>query len=241
MRAHLAGRKHIRYIVMRVLLTGVSGTGKSSLVRELRNRGYTAFDADDNGLTEARPDGAWGWRVDLVRALFDQHDDDLLFFAGCSDEQVQFEFGFNVLLTAPVEVVLERLGTRSTNSFGKSQDQRDRVLDDIAWVPLLRESADLVVETTSTVSKVADVVVNAVADRRRRAPVVSPEQLIRAANERGKNSGLDPLRTTVLAQTDGAGPGSRPTQSRRPENQYIITTFAAVDATQIGTYAFATA
>jgi len=24
--------------------------------------------------------------VDLVRALFDQHDDDLLFFAGCSDE-----------------------------------------------------------------------------------------------------------------------------------------------------------
>ena len=171
MGAHLAERKHIRYIVMRVLLTGVSGTGKSSLVRELRNRGYTAFDADDNGLTEPRPDGTWGWRVDLVRALFDQHDDDLLFFAGCSDEQAQFEFGFKVLLTAPVEVVLERLGTRSTNSFGKSQDQRDRVLDDIAWVvPLLRDSADLVVETTSTVSKVADIVVDAVADRRRRAP-----------------------------------------------------------------------
>ncbi len=30
MRAHLAGRKHVRYIVMRVLLTGVLGTGKSS-------------------------------------------------------------------------------------------------------------------------------------------------------------------------------------------------------------------
>jgi dephospho-CoA kinase len=170
-RAHLAKREHIRYIVMRVLLTGVSGTGKSSLVREIRNRGYTAFDADDDGLTEPRPDGAWGWRVDLVRALFDQHDDDLLFFAGCSDEQAQFEFDFKVLLTAPVEVVLERLRTRSTNSFGKSQDQRDRVLDDIAWVvPLLRDSADLVVETISTVSKVADVVVDAVAERRRRAP-----------------------------------------------------------------------
>jgi dephospho-CoA kinase len=156
---------------MRVLLTGVSGTGKSSLVGELRKRGYHAFDADDDGLTQPRPDGAWEWRVDLVRALFDQHDDNLLFFAGCSDEQAQFEFDFKVLLSAPVDVLLERLRTRSTNSFGKSQDERDRVLDDIAWVvPLLRDAADLVVETTATVSKVADIVVEAVADRRRRPP-----------------------------------------------------------------------
>ncbi len=62
--------------------------------------------------------------MDLVRALFDQHDDDLLFCAGCPDEQAQFEFDFKVLLTAPVEVVLERLRTRSTNSFGKSPDQK---------------------------------------------------------------------------------------------------------------------
>jgi hypothetical protein len=31
-------------------------------------------------------------------------------------------------------------------------------------------------------------------------------------------------------------PGSRPTQSRRPENRYIITTFAAGDTAQIVTY-----
>src|SRR3984957_18252668 len=93
-----AERKHLAFIVMRVLLTGVSGTGKSSLVRELQKRGYSAFDADDDGLTEPRPDGAWGWRGDLVAALLDQYDDDLIFFAGCSDEQTQFEFDFKVLL-----------------------------------------------------------------------------------------------------------------------------------------------
>ena len=74
-----------------------------------------------------------------------------------------------MLLTAPVEVILERLATRTTNSFGKSQAERDRVLDDMEWVlPLLRISADLIVDTTRPVSEVADAVVDAVASRGRR-------------------------------------------------------------------------
>ena len=149
---------------LRVLLTGVSGTGKSSLVKELRSRGYFAYDADDDGFTQPLPDGTWGWRLNLVRSLFDQHGDRLLLFAGCSDEQTQFRFDFKVLLTAPVEVILDRLRARTTNSFGKSQAERDRVLTDMEWVlPLLRISADLIVDTTRPVSEVADAVVDAVA------------------------------------------------------------------------------
>ena len=132
--------ERLRFVIMRVLLTGVSGTGKSSLVKELRRRDYVAYDADDDGFTLPLPDGTWGWRLNLVRSLFDQQDGRLLFFAGCSDEQSQFGFDFKVLLTAPVEVILERLATRTTNSFGKSQAERDRVLADMEWVlPLLRD------------------------------------------------------------------------------------------------------
>jgi predicted ATPase len=38
--------------VKRVLLTGMSGTGKSTVVRELAARGYKAVDADEGGLSE---------------------------------------------------------------------------------------------------------------------------------------------------------------------------------------------
>jgi hypothetical protein len=158
-----------------VLLTGVSGTGKSSLVTELRRRDFVAYDADDDGFTEPRPDGTWGWRLSLVRSLFEQHEDRLIFFAGCSDEQTRFGFDLKVLLTAPVEVILERLATRTTNSFGKLQAERDRVLADMEWVlPLVRRSADLVLDTTVPVSDVADAVVAAVASRGRNPPHPAP-------------------------------------------------------------------
>jgi predicted ATPase len=34
----------------RVLLTGMSGTGKSTVIKELAARGYKAVDTDDHGL-----------------------------------------------------------------------------------------------------------------------------------------------------------------------------------------------
>ena len=40
---------------MRILLTGMSESGKSTLVQELRRRGYAAYDADDDGFSGAAP------------------------------------------------------------------------------------------------------------------------------------------------------------------------------------------
>ncbi len=149
---------------MRVLVTGMSGTGKSSLVRELRRRGFEAYDADDDGYAEPAAGGVWRWRsLEVSRLLAETDQDRLLFFAGCSEEQVQFSWDVVVLLTAPEAVVLERLATRTTNAFGKDEAERKRVLADLREVePLLRRSADVVIETSAPLHRVADEMLAAV-------------------------------------------------------------------------------
>jgi dephospho-CoA kinase len=149
---------------MRVLLTGMSGTGKSALVHELRHRGYAAYDADEDGFSEPRADGRWGWRPDRVAELLARPPDRLLFFAGCSEEQVELPFDYRVLLTAPRSVLVQRLRTRTNNAYGHDSVEFSQVLADRAEVePRLRRSADLVLDTTTPPAQVADVLLGRIA------------------------------------------------------------------------------
>jgi len=142
---------------VRVLLTGMSGTGKSTLVRELRRLGQVAYDADDDGFSERRAEGRWGWRADLVADLLAGNTSGVLFFAGCSEEQAWLPFDVRVLLTAPHAVLVERLLTRSGNRYGRGEAERAQVLADLAEIePLLRRSADLILMTTSPPAVVAE-------------------------------------------------------------------------------------
>jgi shikimate kinase len=140
----------------------MSGTGKSSVVTELRDRGYAAYDVDD-GLSAFDPsDGRWHWRTGEVRRLLAQADSNYVFIGGCSEEQVQFAWDVKVLLTVPQEVMLDRLRTRTGNSYGRSPTEQEQVLADLADVePLLRDSADLIIDTTVPLSSVVDQVLAA--------------------------------------------------------------------------------
>jgi dephospho-CoA kinase len=146
----------------------MSGTGKSALVHELRRRGFTAYDADEDGFSEPRADGRWGWRVDRVADVLARAPDTLAFFAGCSEEQVGLPFDVRVLLTAPRPVLIERLRTRSGNSYGRDSAELSQILADLTEVePLLRGSADLVLTTTAPPADVADVLLGQLAELRR--------------------------------------------------------------------------
>ena len=147
---------------MRVLVTGMSGTGKSTLTRELRRRGYVAFDADDDAFSEPRADGRWGWRMDAIAELLTQ-DRELVFFAGCSEEQSLLPFDYRVLLTIPRAMLIDRLRTRTENGYGRAGSELAQVLSDLEEVELLlRRSADLVLTTTEPPPAVADRLLKAI-------------------------------------------------------------------------------
>jgi dephospho-CoA kinase len=146
-----------------VFVTGMSGTGKSAALAELGRKGHRVVDTDYGGYAEEVPsideDGLEQlWREDRIDALLDQHDEGVLFLSGCVANQTKFypRFDAVVLLSAPRDVILERVITRATNTFGKRDAERDRILHDLAMVePLLRAGATAEVDTRAPLAEVA--------------------------------------------------------------------------------------
>lgn len=151
---------------MAVLVTGMSGVGKSTVLGELARRGYLTVDTDDGGWIEV-VDGEPLWREPLIEELLGRSREVPLFVQGTVINQGHFYDRFDaiVLLSAPIEVVLQRIAGRTNNSFGKSAQERAQILADIAEVePLLRQAATHEVATDRPLSEVVDIVVGIVED-----------------------------------------------------------------------------
>jgi dephospho-CoA kinase len=142
-----------------VFVTGMSGTGKSAALAELERRGNRVVDTDYGGWVDERPGTERVWREDRIDALLDEHDEGLLFVSGCVANQGTFypRFDAVVLLTAPDEVILERVAARESNDYGKTAEERELILQDLAAVePLLREGATAEIDTRAPLTDVVD-------------------------------------------------------------------------------------
>ena len=106
----------------RILVTGMSGTGKSTALGELARQGFQVVDTDDPPWSEwSEADGGYMWREDLVVDLLSRNDGATLYVSGTVSNQGRFypEFDAVVLLSAPAEVLLTRIEARTTNAYGK--------------------------------------------------------------------------------------------------------------------------
>jgi len=144
-------------------VTGMSGTGKSACLEILNSRGYHSVDTDTDEwsvwVTQTDGSSDWIWNEEVIAALLDKYEDGQLFVAGCKTNQGKFYSSFDhvVLLSAPAEVILERVANRSTNPYGKSDAQRREILRNLAEIePRLRATATIEIDASAPLIEVVD-------------------------------------------------------------------------------------
>ncbi len=161
-----------------VLVTGMSGSGKSTVLAELKRRGHRVIDTDDPGWivethTVGGPEPVWD--LEQIKTLIDGHRTGWLFIAGCVANQgaVYDRFDAVVLLSAPVDVILDRVADRA-NPFGSTVEDRTKIAKDLAaFEPLLRAGADREIVTTEPVPEVAATLEQVASNAGRRDPLRS--------------------------------------------------------------------
>jgi dephospho-CoA kinase len=141
-----------------VLVTGMSGVGKSTALAELRRRGFEVVDTDEPGWTDwSDEDGGYVWREDRIAALLARDRNVPLYVSGTVSNQGRFypRFDAVVLLSAPAEVLLRRIAGRTTNPYGKADDEREEILRNLDEVePLLRATCTHEIDATSPIEDV---------------------------------------------------------------------------------------
>ena len=142
----------------RILVTGMSGTGKSTALDWLRRRGFEAVDTDEDGWSEwCDEDGGYVWRDERIAELLATERETTLYVSGTVSNQGRFYSHFDavVLLAAPAAVLLARIESRTSNDYGKSADERELVLAHLAEVePSLRATCTHEIDATRPIEDV---------------------------------------------------------------------------------------
>jgi shikimate kinase len=149
-------------IVLHVLITGMSGAGKSTVLSELARRGRRTIDTDYDDWVRA--DGTW----DETRMTTLLSSIEPVIVSGTVENQGRFydRFAEVVLLSAPIDILLHRLEVRTNNPYGRSPTDRDEVRRHIEQVePLLRATATVELDGRLPVVELADRIEQLLPDR----------------------------------------------------------------------------
>ena len=148
---------------MNVLVTGMSGTGKSTALDELGRRGFRVVDTDSPAWSEWIPAAdEWLWREDRIAALLAEEADDVLYVSGCMSNQGKFydRFAAVVLLSAPFDVILQRVASRTTNDYGKGPGELELIRFHLESVePLLRATCTHELDANQPLDDVVDALI----------------------------------------------------------------------------------
>ena len=138
----------------------MSGTGKSTALAELEQRGFQVVDTDEGGWSEwSDVEGGYLWNERRMGELLAREAGSTLYVSGTVSNQGRFypQFHAVVLLSAPADVLLRRIANRTTNDYGKSSQDRDLILHHLAEVePLLRASCTHEIDASQPIDAVVE-------------------------------------------------------------------------------------
>jgi dephospho-CoA kinase len=155
--------------VRNYLVEGVSGTGKTSVCRELNRRGYRAINGDRELAYQGDPETGEAtdtalhqhhiWDIDRVRSLVADHQEPVAFFCGGSRNFSKFIDLFDevFVLDIDLDTLHRRLDQRPLDEWGSRPAERDLI------VRLHRTKEDIpsrgvVIDATQPLAEVVDAI-----------------------------------------------------------------------------------
>jgi len=142
----------------RVLITGMSGTGKSTLLKALQKNENIVVDMDyDDWNVYNAEIGERTIDVQRVLRLFEDNQNKDIFLTGCAVNQGSLYPYLTavIVLTAPLDVMRQRIQSRAEHDFGKSLAEWEQIVNDKAEIePLLVNGGHYVCDTNKDFSLV---------------------------------------------------------------------------------------
>jgi gluconate kinase len=148
------------------LIEGVSGTGKTSVCKELRRRGYHAINGDnelayqgDPGTgkpTDGRTHEHHIWHVDKVKAIVANQDESVTFFCGGSRNFSKFIDLFDGVFVLEVDLdTLNRRLDERPDEWGGKPGERELIVR-LHQTKEDTPKSGIIIDATAPVARVVD-------------------------------------------------------------------------------------
>lgn len=180
-----------------IYVTGVSGTGKSTILYELRRRGFEAHGVDEHEYAQWRhrksgeikefpykestpkihdwyKQYAWVLHQEKIAELKQRSDQEnkTIFLCGSAEEErnVRRYFDQTVALVADEATIRRRIAARTGNLFGKHPDEMAEILHWLdGYEGRYRDLGATIIDATQPLDKVVEIIVKETSDERSKA------------------------------------------------------------------------